>query len=140
VATKGDTDKWTTELSALVHSDRAAVELKPRDLLRLDGVILEVELKKASVGKDEIKVRCALNSVWFATECLPGTDERFITTRSTHFTRCFGDLTLFNNPVVLYLSIIMMIHPCCPLALYVDTGTAEQPRVPEFSRTNREST
>jgi len=55
VAEKGDTDKWTTALSALVHSDRAGVELKPRDLLRLDNVILEVELKKASVGEDEIK-------------------------------------------------------------------------------------
>lgn len=68
VAKTGDTDKWTTALSALVHSDRAGVELKPRDLLRLDNVILEVELKKASVGEDEVKVRCSLNSVWFATE------------------------------------------------------------------------
>ena len=68
VAETGDTDKWTTALSALVHSDRAGVELKPRDLLRLDNVILEVELKKASVGDNEIKVRCSLNSVWFATE------------------------------------------------------------------------
>ena len=75
VANRGDTDKWTTALSALVHSDRADVELKPRDLLRLDNVILEVELKKASVGEDEIKVRCALNSVWVATEYLK-TDER----------------------------------------------------------------
>lgn len=75
VAKRGDTDKWTSALSALVHSDRAGVELKPRDLLRLDNVILEVELKKASVGEDEIKVRSSLNSVWFATE-FPLTDER----------------------------------------------------------------
>lgn len=78
VAKRGDTDKWTTALSALVHSDRADVELKPRDLLRLDNVILEVELKKASVGEDEIKVRCALNSVWVATEYLKLTNERFM--------------------------------------------------------------
>jgi hypothetical protein len=63
VAKKGDTDSWTTALSALVHSDRAGVELKPRDLLRLDNVILEVELKKASVGSDEINVRSSLSSV-----------------------------------------------------------------------------
>ena len=84
VAKRGDTDKWTTALSALVHSDRADVELKPRDLLRLDNVILEVELKKASVGEDEIKVRYPLNSVWFATEYLQLTNERFIFFHSTH--------------------------------------------------------
>jgi hypothetical protein len=93
VAKRGDTDKWTTALSALVHSDRAGagVELKPRDLLRLDNVILEVELKKASVGEDEIKVRCSLNSVWFATEHripLQLTNERFIfSTRTPHSLR-----------------------------------------------------
>jgi len=83
VAKRGDTDKWTTALSALVHADRGGVELKPRDLLRLDNAILEVELKKASVGADEIKVRWSLNSVWFAHR-IPGTDERAFHFAHTH--------------------------------------------------------
>lgn len=93
VAKRGDTDKWTTALSALVHSDRAGVELKPRDLLRLDNVILEVELKKASVGEDEIKVRSSLNSVWFATE-FPSTDERAFSSFPFH--------SLHSTPLALF--------------------------------------
>ena len=99
VAKRGDTDKWTTDLTALVHPDRAGVELKPRDLLRLDNVILEVELKKASVGEDEIKVRCSLDSVWFATEYLHLTNEPFIfpLTHSTHSLAHSATWTPFND-------------------------------------------